>query len=134
MPRLRMVCMFGINGTEFIIIMLVVLIVIGPQRMPEYAAQLRDFVKAARKQIVSLRDSVQDEMGDDFKDVDWQKFDPRQYDPRRIVREALMEDDEPQPSDDRPLEPMRLSPLQRYSEQASQRDTSMPAPFDPEAT
>lgn len=126
--------MFGINGTEFIIIMLVVLIVVGPQRMPEYAAQLRDFVKAARKQIVSLRDSVQDEMGDDFKDVDWQKFDPRQYDPRRIVREALMEDDEPEAADDRPLEPMRLSPLQRYSEQASQRDTSMPAPFDPEAT
>ena len=129
-----MVCMFGINGTEFIIIMLVVLIVVGPQRMPEYAAQLRDFVRTMRKQIVSLRDSVQDEMGDDFKDVDWQKFDPRQYDPRRIVREALMEDDEPEPADDRPLEPMRLSPLQRYSEQAGQRDTSKPAPFDDEAT
>lgn len=126
--------MFGINGTEFIIIMLVVLIVVGPQRMPEYAAQLRDFVKTMRKQIVSLRDSVQDEMGDDFKDVDWQKFDPRQYDPRRIVREALMEDDDPEPADDRPLEPMRLSPLQRYSEQAGQRDTSKPAPFDDEAT
>lgn len=127
--------MFGINGTEFIIIMIVVLVVVGPQRMPEYAAQLRDFVKTLRKQLVSLRDSVQDEMGDEFKDVDWQKFDPRQYDPRRIVREALMEDDAPaDTADDQALETVRLTPLQRYTDQANRRDTSKPAPFDPEAT
>jgi sec-independent protein translocase protein TatB len=37
--------MFDINGSEFIILLLVAVFVIGPDRMPEYARQLAKLVR-----------------------------------------------------------------------------------------
>lgn len=85
--------MFGVNGTEMVILVIVALVVIGPKRLPEYAQKLRDLVRQLRRMAEGAKDNVKRDFGDDFKDVDWQKLDPRQYDPRRIVREALVEED-----------------------------------------
>ncbi|QDW63922.1 twin-arginine translocase TatA/TatE family subunit [Oerskovia sp. KBS0722] len=85
--------MFGINGWEFGIILVVAVIVIGPERLPRYAEQLGAFVRTARGFLKDAKERVDDELGDQVGDVDWSKLDPRQYDPRRIVREALLDDD-----------------------------------------
>ena len=85
--------LFGINGTEMLILVVVALVVIGPKRLPEYAQKLRELVRQMRRMAEGAKDSVRRDFGDDFKDVDWEKLDPRQYDPRRIVREALVEED-----------------------------------------
>ena len=85
--------LFGINGTEMLILVVIALVVIGPKRLPEYAQKLRDLVRQMRRMAEGAKDSVRRDFGDDFKDVDWEKLDPRQYDPRRIVREALVEED-----------------------------------------
>src|SRR5699024_12111020 len=71
----------------------VALVVTVPNRLPEYAQKLREFVRQMRRMAEGAKDSVQRDFVDDFKDVVWQKLDPRQYDPRRIVREALVEED-----------------------------------------
>lgn len=80
--------MFGINGGELLILIVVAIIVVGPERMPEYAKQLREWVVGIRTMVERGREQIKDEVGDD---VDWSQFDPRQYDPRHIVREALNE-------------------------------------------
>ena len=49
--------MFGINGSEFIILMIVVVVVIGPERMPEYAAKLARLVRQLREWLTLLRRS-----------------------------------------------------------------------------
>lgn len=85
--------LFGINGTEMLILVVVALVVIGPKRLPEYAQKLRELVRQMRRMAEGAKDSVRRDFGDDFNDVDWEKLDPRQYDPRRIVREALVEED-----------------------------------------
>ena len=151
--------MFGINGTEMVILVVVALVVIGPKRLPEYAQKLRDFVRQMRRMAEGAKDSVRRDFGDDFKDVDWQKLDPRQYDPRRIVREALVEEDaaireskrqerssqestsaESSSADvstqaDTEAAPTReQSPIERFQAQVDLRDRSAAAPFDPEAT
>jgi sec-independent protein translocase protein TatB len=82
---------FDINGFELLIILVLAVILIGPDRLPEYVSGLRSVVKRVRSFIEEGRTALRDEFGDD---VDWSQYDPRQYDPRRIVREALMEDDE----------------------------------------
>ncbi|MBF5080493.1 hypothetical protein F1641_01635 [Quadrisphaera sp. INWT6] len=90
--------MFGINPGEFAVLLLVVLIVVGPERLPGYAQQLGKMVREGRRMAMGLREQVRGELGPEFDDVDWTKLDPRQYDPRRIIREALtdtLEDDEP---------------------------------------
>ncbi|WP_061960745.1 hypothetical protein [Demequina flava] len=80
--------MFGINGGELLVLILIAIVVIGPERMPEYAQQLRQWIVRGRDMVNEGKDQIKSEVGDD---VDWTQYDPRQYDPRRIVREALSE-------------------------------------------
>lgn len=88
--------LFNVNGAELVVLLLVVALVVGPDRLPEYARQLGRFVRAAREQVTKVRDRVDEEVHAELGDVDWKALDPRQYDPRRIVREALL--DEPAPA------------------------------------
>lgn len=115
--------MLGINGGEAIILVLLVLFIIGPERLPEYAEKLKEFVKAAKRYATGATEDLKQTLGPELADVDWRKLDPRQYDPRTIVRQALLEDDEPEkPVAARPAPALsRLAPGER-------------APFDSEAT
>lgn len=90
----------GINGGELLVIAVLALIVIGPERLPQYASQLARMVRELRRMAAGAREQVRAELGPEFEDVDWQKLDPRQYDPRRIVKDALNEvwEDEPEPA------------------------------------
>lgn len=83
--------MFDINGYELIVLAVVAIVVLGPERLPEYAAKLGRAVRQLRALAESARSSLKDQLGPEFDEVDWRQYDPRQYDPRRIVREALLE-------------------------------------------
>ena len=87
--------MFGINGGEVLVLLLVALVVVGPERLPRYAAQLGGWVRQLRGYVRTAKERVAQEMGEEGADVDWAQLDPRRYDPRRIVREALLDDDPP---------------------------------------
>ncbi len=86
--------MFDINGGEFLVLGAVAVVVLGPERLPTYAAQLGKLVRETRTFARNAREQVRGEMGEEFDDIDWQKLDPRRYDPRRIVRDALLDDDD----------------------------------------
>jgi sec-independent protein translocase protein TatB len=85
---------FGLTFDKVIIIAVIAVFLIGPDRLPGYAAQLARIVRAVRTMADGAKDRLRDEMGPEFDEVDWTKLDPRQYDPRRIIRDALL-DDEP---------------------------------------
>jgi sec-independent protein translocase protein TatB len=80
---------FGISANEFIVLLAVAAIVLGPERLPQYTQQLARLVRELRRMAQGASEQVRSELGPEFDDVDWRKLDPRQYDPRRIVREAL---------------------------------------------
>ena len=86
--------MFGLTIDKVFIIGILAVFLLGPERLPYYAAQLAKLVKSIRTMAAGAKERMREEMGPDFDDVDWKKLDPRQYDPRRIIREALI-DDEP---------------------------------------
>lgn len=115
--------MFDINGWEFVIILVVALIVIGPERLPEYAAQLRRWVRQIRTLAEGAKEQLREQMGPDFDNVDWKAYDPRQYDPRKIVREALLEE----PGDAAPSSENAPS-----SDAAATRTRPRPVVFDPQ--
>lgn len=74
------------SGWELVIIGIVFVLFVGPQRLPEYTRNIVRMVRRARTWVDESRETVESEMGiavDDLK-----KYDPRQYDPRRIIREA----------------------------------------------
>lgn len=99
--------MFGINGGELVLLIIVAIVVVGPERLPEYSRQLREWVIQMRDIVRQGKEQIKSEVGDD---IDWSQLDPRQYDPRRIVREALYE----------PAPAPKQAPVR--------------APFDPDAT
>lgn len=84
--------MLGLSIDKIVVLLIVAVFVVGPERMPKYAAQLARLVRSLRSMAEGAKDRLRDEMGPDFDDVDWKKLDPRQYDPRRIIRSALLDD------------------------------------------
>ncbi len=84
--------MFGLSGEKLLILGIIAVIVLGPERLPEYAKGLANIIKNIRKMAEGAKTQIKDELGPEYEDVDWRKLDPRQYDPRRIIREALTED------------------------------------------
>ena len=117
--------MFGIQGGEFIVLLVVALLVIGPERLPEYSAKLAKLVRQLRGLADTAKVQLREQMGPDFDDVDWKQYDPRQYDPRRIVREALM--DYESDDDARPEEFKAPASFRHH-------DPDKPTPYDEDAT
>lgn len=116
--------MFGLTFEKLLLIGVIAVFLLGPERLPHYAAQLARLVRSLRKMADGAKDRLRDEMGPDFDDVDWKKLDPRQYDPRRIIREALVED----------FEPVKPAKESAYAARKRGLADDTPAPFDTEAT
>ena len=136
--------MFGINGPEFIVLLIIGVLIIGPSRLPEYTQKLANLVKEVRRMASGAREQIKEEVGIDIDDVDWKKYDPRQYDPRRIIKDALFEDDNKPVSAGAPAAgaaaaaatvasaaPARAQAPSRVIERLAPGE---PAPFDTEAT
>jgi len=118
---------FGLTFEKLLVIGVIAVFLLGPQRLPEYAAKLAKLVKQLRGFADGAKDRLREEMGPDYDEVDWKKLDPRQYDPRRIIREALTEEDEPKPV----VTPPRES---AYAQRQRFMREGKPAPYDNEAT
>lgn len=117
--------MFDINGWEILLLGVLAILVLGPERLPEYAAKFGRFVRQARSMADRAKQQLKDEMGPEFSDVDWRAYDPRQYDPRKIVREAL---NAPDATDDEPL------PADKPVSASRGYDPAVPTPWDVDAT
>ncbi len=114
--------MFGLTFEKLLLIGVVAVFIIGPERLPAYSQKFGNLVRSLRDMASGAKDRMRDEMGDEFDEIEWKKLDPRQYDPRRIIREALMEDSSPAPP------PKVVAP--RNARVAGDEST----PFDIEAT
>lgn len=84
---------FGLSFEKIILIAVIAALIIGPDKLPQYAAGFAQLLNKGRDMLKGARVRMRDEIGPEFDEVDWRKLDPRQYDPRRIVREALLDDD-----------------------------------------
>jgi len=115
----------GITFDKLVVIAILALILVGPDRLPRYAKRLGEWARQLRGFVNGARDRLKDEMGPEFDEVDWKQLDPRQYDPRRIIREALQEPAAPV------VAPARES---AYAQRQRLLKEGRPAPFDVEAT
>lgn len=139
---------FGLTFDKLIIIAVIAVFLVGPDRLPGYAATLARMVKSLRSLAEGAKDRMREEMGPEFDEVDWTKLDPRQYDPRRIIRDALLDDsagasaaastvieDEKPAAAESSAEPVAT----RYVESAYETrqrtlGKARPAPYDTEST
>jgi sec-independent protein translocase protein TatB len=82
---------FGVNGWEIVLLALIAVFILGPDRMPEYAAKLARGIRRLRVMAEGAKGQLKDQLGPEYEDINWRQYDPRQYDPRRIVKEALLD-------------------------------------------
>ncbi len=75
--------MFGIGFTELIIIVVLTLMVLGPERLPELAGKLGSTVRDLRRMYANLRA----ELGSDFDEIEQSIRDLRSLDPRQQLRD-----------------------------------------------
>ena len=117
--------MFGLTFDKLLIVAVIAAFLIGPERLPTYAAKLGQLVRSLRDFANGAKTRMRDEMGPEFDEVDWKKLDPRQYDPRRIIREALVDE----------FDAVAATPVQDSAYAKRKRlSGDEPAPFDDEAT
>ncbi len=83
--------MLGVNGWEVVLLALIAVFVLGPDRLPEYAAKLARSIRKLRDMAEGAKGQLREQLGPEYEDINWRQYDPRQYDPRRIVREALLD-------------------------------------------
>ena len=114
--------MFGLSGEKLLILGLIAIFVLGPDKLPHYAQQLARLVKSLKRMAEGAKGQLQSELGEE---VNWKQLDPRQYDPRRIIREALSENE--------PVNPVSAlnTPITRVQPKLAIGEV---APFDSEAT
>lgn len=116
---------FGLDFAKLLPIALLAVVVLGPAKLPVYAAKLRDGIRAVRNYAEGAKDRMREEMGPEFDEIDWQKLDPRKYDPRQIMRDALTDDTTPAAA---PAAAVTHRPRPAHPR------ADAPAPFDTEAT
>ena len=73
--------MSGIGGSEFILLCLIGLMILGPERLPRVARQIGGWVGKARQMTRSLRRQLEDEL-DAEKNLG---FDPNELDPHQMI-------------------------------------------------
>jgi len=125
---------FGLTFEKLLLIGLIAVLLIGPDRLPGYAAQFARLIRSLRDMANGAKERMREEMGPDYDDVDWKKLDPRQYDPRRIIRETLLEDGA---TTAKPAATATVSAPVRESAYAQRQRLlreGRAAPFDAEAT
>src|SRR3954453_16749922 len=115
--------MFGIGIPEFLVIVVVALVVFGPDKLPEFARQAGRMVRQVRQLSRQARDDIRAELGPEYADFELTDLDPRRA-IRKHIMEAWDEDGEPVQPSVPPL-PAGGAPPARPGE---------PPPYDPDAT
>ncbi|MFY9263419.1 MAG: hypothetical protein GX483_00175 [Actinomycetaceae bacterium] len=94
---------FGINGAEFIVILIVGVIILGPSRTAQAVLWLQATVNKAREWSAQLREetaklrvenTLVNDANETVQDLNsaFAGIDPTQLDPRKIIKDAVAEE------------------------------------------
>jgi sec-independent protein translocase protein TatB len=126
---------FDINGGEMLVLAGVALVVLGPDKLPGYAAQAARLLRQLRTMADGAKEQMRDQLGPEFDDIDWKTLDPRQYDPRKIVRDALMTDEEAaERAAEKPVSTGGPTPVADEADQPPAPPGARSSAYDDEAT
>jgi sec-independent protein translocase protein TatB len=102
--------MFNVGPFELLVLAVVGLILLGPERIPDLARDAARMIRALREMATGARTQLRDELGPEFADVDLRNLNPRtaisrvilgedgdkltNFNPRTAVQNALFGEDE----------------------------------------
>jgi sec-independent protein translocase protein TatB len=116
--------MFNIGPLEFVVLAVVGLIVLGPDRLPGLARDAARMIRTLREMATGARTQLRDELGPEFADLDLRSLNPR----TAIQRVLLGDDEDPVGNLMEPDKPVTRPPAQKPLAAGEA------APFDEDAT
>src|SRR3954447_11752348 len=116
--------MFHVGIGELLLIVVVALFVIGPARLPKYAADAGRMLRQLRLMAKQASSQVREELGPEFADVELADLHPR-----RFVRKHLFED-----LDDDDVAGGMPTPAPPAARRARPLEPGERPPYDAEAT
>jgi sec-independent protein translocase protein TatB len=81
---------FDIGPGEFLVLLVLAVILFGPERLPELARKAARVIRYVRTMADNAQRQLKDELGPDFSDLD-----VRDLNPKTFVRKHLLDDVEP---------------------------------------
>lgn len=84
--------MFDVGLGEIAVILVVAIIMFGPDRIPEYARQLARLIHQLRQLATSAQTELRKELGPEYADLDLTDLNPRAL-LQKQLREALAEEE-----------------------------------------
>lgn len=92
--------MFNVGPMELVLLALVGLIVLGPDKLPGLAREAGQMLRTLRDLATGARSQLKNELGPEFADVDLSALnDLRSLNPRTAITRALFNDDEEAPAE-----------------------------------
>lgn len=82
--------MLGMGWPEILVILILALLVFGPEKLPDLARQAGRFIRTVKQMADNAKADLGREMGHDFSDLSL-----RDLDPREVVRRSLLDDPPP---------------------------------------
>ncbi|NHC45725.1 sec-independent translocase [Motilibacter aurantiacus] len=81
--------MFGINGWEFIILAIIALVVIGPDKLPKFVSDASKMARQVRRMARDAQNEVRDQLGPEFADIDVRDLNPRKFVSKHLLDDSL---------------------------------------------
>ncbi|MDE3720660.1 MULTISPECIES: sec-independent translocase [Nocardiopsis] len=81
--------MFNISGGEFVVLLLLALLIFGPDQLPKAAQQVGRVLRQLRTMANSASKDIKEGLGPEYKD-----FDVQDLNPKRFVQKHFWEGDE----------------------------------------
>jgi sec-independent protein translocase protein TatB len=119
---------FNIGPMEFLVLALVGIVVLGPDRLPQFARDAARMIRTLRDLATGARQQLREELGPEFADIDLRNLNPRtavqravfgdempdlrKYSPTSMVRDAIFADEESDAGveeDAEPVKPVSMS-------------------------
>jgi len=111
---------FNIGPLEFVVLALVGIVVLGPDRLPQFARDAARLLRTLRDLATGARQQLRDELGPEFADIDLASLNPRtavqravfgdevpdlrKYTPGNIVRDVIYGDSEQKAEPELPVD------------------------------
>lgn len=81
---------FDIGPTELLALVVVAVIIFGPERLPQFARKAAHLVRYVRTMAGNAQNQLKKELGPGFEDVDF-----RDLNPKAFIKKHLLDDVEP---------------------------------------
>ena len=106
--------MFNIGPLEFLVLAMVAIVVVGPDRLPKLAKDAAEMLRTLRDLATGAREQLREELGPEFADIDLRNLNPRtavqravfgddvdlgRLNPRNALRDAIFGDDDAKSGD-----------------------------------